>query len=245
MAAGVDPHEPIDYSNFLSEQISKAIVQANSNLVPVSLETGIGEQKDPVAQPAILYEKWEVLFNPGPLNPDIVRPAGPIDTEVGILMMRNLLSEKFLGGLTIFAMQADSFGGTQISADFPYYIEQTLKDKFGTNFISAFGLGTCGDINHIDVSKDEPIYSSSNPQRFGTMLAKTVIENVPQLKQAPQQKLAMLSAKILLPLQVPSQEQIDSAKMIIHKLYEAGDSGVYMKRAGGEPGDFLKRVKMS
>jgi hypothetical protein len=43
----------------------------------------------------------EVLFNPGPLNPDIVRPAGPIDTEVGILMLRNLLSEKFLGGLTI------------------------------------------------------------------------------------------------------------------------------------------------
>jgi hypothetical protein len=31
--------------------------------------------------------------------------------------------------------------------------------------------------------------------------------------------------------------------MIIHKLYEGVDSGVYMKRAGGEQGDFLQAGK--
>ncbi|MCW3092921.1 MAG: hypothetical protein JWP81_3990 [Ferruginibacter sp.] len=245
MAAGIDPHEKIDYSGFLIKQIVKAIVGANNHRVPVSLETGIGEQERLSHNRRYYMKNGEVLFNPGPLNPEIVRPAGPIDPAVGILMIRNVKSWKLLGGLTVFAMHADSFGGTQISADYPFYIEQTLKQEFGTNFISAFGLGPCGDINHIDVTKDEPIYSPANPRRFGTMLGQTVIDAVPNLKQVINPRMAILSAKILLPLEVPAESQIDSARTIINKLYEAGDSGEYTKRAGGESGDFIKRVRMS
>ena len=32
----------------------------------------------------------------------------------------------------------------QLSADYEYYLEQTLRNHFGGNFISAFGAGTCG-----------------------------------------------------------------------------------------------------
>lgn len=245
MIGGIDPHEKIDYSGFLINQIVKAILKANKELSPVSLEVGIGEQGDLSHNRRYYMKNGEVVFNPAPLNPDIVRPAGPIDSDVGIVMLRNLNSKKFQGGLTIFAMHADSFGGTQISADYPYYLEQTLKTKFGQNFISAFGLGPCGDINHIDVSKNEPIYSPSNPVKFGSKLGHTVIDNVPQLKKVLKPTLAMISTKIFLPLQVPGQDQIDSAKRIINDLYEAGESGEYVKRAGGEAGDFLKRVEMS
>ena len=218
-------------------------MQANKDLFPVNIEVGVGDQKGISYNRRYFMKNGEVIFNPGPLNPDIVRPAGPIDSDVGILMLCNLKSKKILGGLTIFAMHADTFGGTQISADYPYYLEQTLKTKFGTNFISAFAIGPSGDINHININKDEPIYSPANTQRLGMKLGQTVIDLVPKLKLVEKPSFVMMSVKILLPLQVPSKEQIDTAKAIINKLYEAQDSGAYMKRAGGESGDFLKRVE--
>jgi len=245
MVAGIDPHEKIEYPGFLSGQIAKAIVLADKDLVAVNLELGIAKEDGLSHNRRYYMKNGEVVFNPGPLNPDIVRPAGPIDTDVGILMLRNVQSRKFMGGLTVFAMHADTYGGTEISADYPYYIEQTLKTQFGTNFISAFGLGPCGDVNHIDVNKDEPIYSPGNPVKFGSRLGHTVIDEVPKLKQVVKPTLAMLSATIALPLQVPGKAQIDSARTIINNLYAAGQSGEYVKRAGGEAGDFIKRVEMS
>jgi hypothetical protein len=245
LASGVDPHEKKDYPQFLISQIIKALVQANQNLVPVTIEVGVGKQEGVSHNRRYYMKNGEVLFNPGPLNPDIVGPAGPVDPEVGIMMLRNLKSKKLKSGLTVFAMHADSFGGTEISADYPFYLEESLKAQFGKDFMSAFALGPSGDINHIDVTKDEPIYSPSNPERFGKQLGQTVIGKIPELKQVKSPSFAMRSAKLLLPLQVPTQEQIDSARILINNLYEAKESGEYVKRAGGEAGDFLKRVEMS
>ena len=245
MVAGIDPHERIEYPGFLTGQLVKAIVLANKDLVAVNIELGITKEEGLSHNRRYYMKNGEVVFNPGPLNPDIVRPAGPVDTDLGVLMLRNAGSKKFIGGLTIFAMHADTYGGTEIGADYPYYIEQTLKAKFGTNFISAFGLGPCGDVNHIDVTKDEPIYSPGNPVKFGSRLGQTVIDAVPKLKQVIKPALAMQSATISLPLQVPDKAQIDSARTIINNLYAAGQSGEYVKRAGGEAGDFIKRVEMS
>lgn len=244
-AEGKDPHEKIDYSKFLINQIVKAVVEANENLTPIQVEVGVGEQRGLSFNRRYYMKNGSVLFNPGPLNPDIVRPAGPIDPDVGILMLRNVQSKKYKGSLTVFATHADCTGGTEISADYPYYLEQTLKNKFGTNFISAFAVGTSADINHINVNKDEPIYSESNAKRIGKTLGQTVINKVPKLEPVFKPSFAMTSAKIFLPLQTPRKEQIDSAKTIINKLYEVRESGEYLKRAGGESGDFLKRVEMS
>jgi hypothetical protein len=245
LARGADPHEKTDYPQFLTDRIVKALIQANRNLTPIRVEVGIGKQEGLSHNRRYYMKSGAVLFNPGPLNPDIVGPAGPVDPEVGIVMLRNLKSQKMQSGLTVFAMHCDSFGGTEISADYPYYLEESLKAQFGKEFMSAFALGPSGDINHIDVTRDEPIYSPSNPKRFGEQLGQTVIGKIPELKQVKSPRFAMTSAKLLLPLQVPAQEQIDSARVLINNLYEAKESGEYVKRAGGEAGDFLKRVEMS
>ncbi len=245
LAKGEDIHEKNDYPEFLINQIVKAIVLVNKNIQPVGIEVGAAKQEGLAHNRRYYMKNGEVLFNPGPLNPDIVSPAGPVDPGVGVLMIRDLKTKKFQGALTVFAMHADSFGGTDISADYPYYLEQDLKEQFGKNFISAFALGPSGDVNHIDVTKDEPIYSSSNPEKFGKKLGQAVIAEVPKLKPVNKPLLTMLSAKISLPLQVPDQAQVDSARAIINGLYESKESGEYVKRAGGEAGDFLKRVEMS
>ena len=242
---GQDPHERVDYNRFLIRQIVTAIVSANGGLHPVQLAAGIGEQDGLSFNRRYYMKHGPVLFNPGPLNPDIAGPAGPIDPAVGILMLRNSGSHRFEGGLTVFAMHADCIGGTEISADYPYFLEQTLKARWGKGFISAFSLGPCGDINDVDVTKDQPIYSAANTERIGQTLGETVINTAPRLRMIDRPALAMLSEKILLPLQVPTKRQIDSARVLINGLYEVKKTGRYLANAGGESGDFLKRVEMS
>ena len=91
-----------------------------------------------------------VRFNPGVLNPEIVRPAGPIDPDLPFLLFTK--DRKPVGSLTVFALHADTVGGTAYSADYPGQLAAELRREFGDGFISVFGTGTCGDINHIDVS---------------------------------------------------------------------------------------------
>lgn len=242
---GEDPHEKVKYSDFLVDKLVAVIVQACGELGPVEVEVGVGRQEGISFNRRYYMKDGTVEFNPGPLNPDIVGPAGPIDPDVGILLLRRANTGEYKGGLTVFAMHADGVGGTKIGADYPYYIAKTLKRKFGGDFISAFALGTCGDINHVNVHKDDPIYSASQPKRFGSLLGRTVINEVPKLKTVMQPALQMRSTRIALPLQVPRKTQIDSARRMIHDLYEVKESGEYIARAGGESGDFLKRVEMS
>jgi neutral ceramidase len=242
---GVDPHEKSDYPDFLIRQLEAAIVKANEGIKPIEIETGTGEQKGLSFNRRYYMKNGTVLFNPGPLNPDIVGPAGPIDPEVGILLVRDGKSKKYTGGVTVFAMHADCIGGTEMSADYPYYLEQNLRKKFGEKYISLFSLGTAGDINDIDTKKDQPIYSDSNTQKIGKVLSQTVIDAMPDLNKIVEPSFASFSSKVSLPLQVPTTAQIDSAEVLINNLYKVSQSGAYIKNAGGESGDFLKRVEMS
>ena len=245
LKTGIDPHEKTDYVQFLINQIVKSAVDANHKLSQIKIEVGVTREEGLSYNRRYYMKNGEVIFNPGPLNPDIVRPAGPTDPELGIVMLRNTKSEKFQGGVSLFAMHADTFGGTEISADYPYYLEQVLKTELGSEFISAFALGACGDLNHINTKVDEPIYSPDNSSRIGQKLGNAVLNKLTKLRPIQQPSLKMMVAKIELPLQVPTKDQIDTARKIINNLYQANASGEYMKRAGGESGDFLKRVEMS
>lgn len=242
---GADPHEKVDYSKFLVGKLVAAVEAASRTLSPVVVEAGVGRLEGISFNRRYHMKDGSVLFNPGPLNPDITGPAGPVDPDVGILLLREKDSRKYKAGLTVFAMHADGVGGSALGADYPGHLAKTLKRKFGGDFLSAFGLGPCGDINHVNVKKDDPIYSKAQPRRFGRLIGKAVIREVPNLETVRTPALEVLSSQISLPLQVPRQAQIDSAKELIRALYEVKASGAYIARAGGESGDFLKRVEMS
>ena len=64
------------------------------------------------------------------------------------------------------------------SADYPYYLERELRKSFGDSFDSLFGTGTCGDINHYDVSTKD----RRSTEVLGTALARTVLAAVPGLR---------------------------------------------------------------
>jgi neutral ceramidase len=165
---GSDPQERIHYPEFLTERLVQVIGRAQSTLRPADLHAGIARQEDLTFNRRFWMKNGKVAFNPGQLNTNIVRPDGPTDPDVGILLARDRKTGQPFAGATVFAMHSDTVGGTQYSADYAYYLEQTLRQAFGEEFISAFGAGTCGDLNHINVQKKEPVKGIEVAERLGT-----------------------------------------------------------------------------
>ena len=148
-------------------------------------------------------------FNPGHLNPNIVRPAGPIDPEVGIVLLKRQKDKKATGAVVSFALHLDTTGGTtKYSADFPKVVEDYLQKTRDSNFSLLFGAGTCGDINHVDVT----IKTRRKTEEIGTILGTTIEKQIPELKPIRQVSLAVRGALVNAPLQTFTDEQIARAR---------------------------------
>jgi len=210
---GSDPHEMVNYSAELVDKIAEVIVQANASMQPVELEAGIASETRLSFNRRFHMKNGTVRFNPGQKNPDIVRAAGPIDPDVGLLLLSDSQGKPIVS-LTAFALHLDTVGGTEYSADYPYYLQHKLRDKLDDSLLSVFGIGTCGDINHIDVS----IKGRRSAEEIGTMLAETVLGAIPELDQIGQPSLAIRSETISVPMQQYSPEEIDQAKRDMAKI---------------------------
>jgi hypothetical protein len=215
---GTDPHEKIYYPDFLTDRLVKVISQAQSKLHLAELQAGIGKQENMTFNRRYLMKDGKVRFNPGQLNPNIVRPAGPTDSDVGILLARELKSGKPFAGATIFAMHCDTVGGSKYSADYPYFLQETLRSALGRRFISGFGAGTCGDLNHINVNKKEPFKGFAMAEHLGSTLGQTVLSASSSLHPVSNPSFKVLNATIQIPLQEPTPEQLADARSKITKL---------------------------
>jgi neutral ceramidase len=215
-----DPCEQLDYPAFLIEQIAKVIATAQANLQPAQLQAGIAKQEGLTFNRRYWMKDGKVVFNPGRLNPNIVRPAGPSDSDVGILLARTPSAPEPFAGLTVFAMHSDTVGGTLYSADYEYYLEQTLQRAFGKNFLSAFGLGTCGDLNHIDVSKSESLTCFAFAEYAGSTIGRTVLNAAPHLRSLSHPSLAVRSATVPASFREVTPEQITDARSKMEKFFD-------------------------
>ncbi len=216
---GADTNQPVDYPALLIPRLVKVIGDAQANLRPSELNVGITQQEGLTFNRRYWMRNGKVAFNPGQMNTNIVRPAGPSDPDVGILLAREKGTTKPFAGLTVFAMHSDTIGSTEFSADYEFYLQETLRRAYGSNFISAFGPGTCGDLNHINVHrKDAVLKGYEMAERLGTTLGKRVLEAAPTLPPIAHPSFAVRSRKIDAPLQEVTPEQLADARAKVDKL---------------------------
>ncbi|MHC4146678.1 MAG: sugar phosphate isomerase/epimerase family protein, partial [Planctomycetota bacterium] len=213
-ASGSDPYEKVDYSSRLVRRIVKAITQADAAAKPVRLEAGTVEQQGLSFNRRFHMKNGTVRFNPGIQNPDIVRVAGPIDPEVGIVFFRETNTDRNVAAMVNFALHLDTVGGTEYAADYPFYVEQSLREKYGKDLVLLYGTGTCGDINHIDVTKRERLKTDY----IGRTLGETVCAKAESLKSITESALAVRRAIVDVSLQRYGPEKVAWARESIEKV---------------------------
>ncbi len=188
--------------------IAAAVETARQRARPMALLDGTAQQHGLAFNRRFLMKDGTVRFNPGFQNPEIVKTVGPIDPEVGIVLLRDPESEEPLASLTSFALHLDTVANTQYSADYPYFIEQTLREELGEPFESLFGLGPCGNVNHFDVSGPPPTPGHEGITRhIGVTLGRTILEALPDLKPA-RPSLAVLQTVVDAPLQTYTDAEL-------------------------------------
>ncbi len=213
---GMDPHEKIDYPAVLAEKIAAVIDKAHKSARPVALAAGMARQEGLSFNRRFHMKDGTVRTNPGKLNPNIVRPCGPIDPDVGLLRLR--AGDKELALLTVFALHLDTVGGTEYSADYPFHMERVLRPVLGAEGVSMFAAGTCGDINHVDVSNKAPQKGQLEAGRIGKTLGETVRVALPKLRPVSSPSLAVRETIVKAPLQKYDAERIAQARKDMAKI---------------------------
>ncbi len=153
-------------------------------------------------------------------DPRVVRAAGPIDSALDILLVKDLeanaanddVAPTFRGALTAFALHLDTTGGSKFSADFPFHMDRALRSKLGEDFLSIFAAGTCGDINHVNPRSKE----RNRPHVIGARLADAFVDALPSMKDVVP-ALRMKRRVIQVPLKSFTKDELTQANELIAK----------------------------
>lgn len=211
--------DDMDYYDWLGDQIAHSIIQAKDKSTVSRLEFGRDETKDISFNRRYLMNDGKIKTNPGFQNSAAIEPTGPIDPEVGMLLIKDDLGNR-IGSLVNFAVHTDTKGGTEFSGDFPAYLSKSLKSTFGPEFISFYGQGACGNLNHYNTQVKKQLTS----EQIGHQLASVMKSNISKLKPIVQPAVKALTEIVYAPLQHFTKEDLAWAMdRTAESLYDESD----------------------
>jgi len=135
------------------------------------------------------------------------------------VLVREATSNKPLGSLTVFAMHTAIYGGAPFSACYPGHLQTHLRRQFDApDFVSLFGEGCAGDVNHINVSNSDLQDGETYPPVVGARLASTIHEALPYARPVKAGQLAMRSVTVHAPVTPVSDADYTAARKLMQDL---------------------------
>jgi neutral ceramidase len=180
---GANKPPSVAYMNELPEKIAACVATANERLKSTEILAATGSEDAITFNRRFHMRDGSVGWNPGKLNPEVVKPAGPIDPGVPVVFFRDAKERNHLAVYGNYSVHLDNVGGTAISADLPFTLTKNLRDALGEDLVVLYATGACGDLNHIDVTWAEPQKGHGNAARMGTILAAEILRT--QRRLAP------------------------------------------------------------
>ncbi len=141
----VDP----DYKLLLRKRLVDAVWNAWLRRQPVRLVTGCALVENVAYNRRYKMKNGLTVTHGGKGNPDIVDYAGPADQELAALGAVNAAGE-MLGAVVNFACHGTVSAEDRYSADWPYYMRETVKRNIHPRMSVVFLNGCCGDVTQID-----------------------------------------------------------------------------------------------
>ena len=209
----------------LPELILESVKSAISKIQPVHVSIGNVQETSISFNRRFLMKDGTFKTNPGKLNPNIVRPAGPIDPSLSMVYFESL-DKKPVAILVNFALHVAVVGGNNFSSDFPGVMSDLIGKVKGEEVVTVFTNGTSGNINHVDVSNSNQLSGFDESQRIGTILAERVLNALNSLRPIPITSLKATIQAVNLPVfKVVEKLEMIWAKDVISKFGNPKGSG--------------------
>lgn len=221
------------YLDVLTNKITDSVQIAQSKLQEARLRVGVGVQYDlsfnrrahrrgrslpPQTNELLTLLKEGIISSEPSLSPSAWAEAAKcIDPEVGVLTVEDSQGQP-LAVLVNFALHLDTVGGSLISADYPGYLSQMLRKLKGKDLVVLFCNGACGDINHIDRTKNlKQQKGFATAKRIGTALAGEVLKILENSEFTSLNRLNVVSERLIIELRRPSLEELEAAEQVLQK----------------------------
>lgn len=217
-AFGADHPLARKYRENLPALICKAVQDAVAQTDNARTFKARGEESSIAFNRRFHMTDGSVGWNPGKLNPRIIKPAGTIDPEVPFLHFETIDEQrKPIATYLNYAVHLDNIGGAHISADMPGVVSRLLAEYKGPEQVTVFTAGCCGDVNHIDVNWRERQSGFENAARMGVILTAEVLRAWPSLTPVETTDLQVASEQVLLELPQITPEETQSARALVDR----------------------------
>ena len=202
------------YASHLPTLIAESVQRAEARLQPARVSVGTTQQNAVNFNRRFLMKDGSFTMNPGKLNPNSVRPAGPVDPELSVLYVESLDAQP-VATLVNFALHVAVVGGSHFSADFPATLSDLLANVYGKDMVTLFTNGTSGNINHIDVTQPNQLSGHKESARIGTILAADVLEVLSSLHPIEIDTLRVRAETVELPVPAVPSDEVKWAQQVI------------------------------
>ncbi|HEY0550403.1 MAG TPA: hypothetical protein VGF13_12445 [Verrucomicrobiae bacterium] len=206
-----------DYTAQLPGKIAESVRLAEATLQSARLSVAHEREDHLSHNRRFIMKDGAVGWNAGKLNTNIVRAVGPIDSDVAVLYFESQRTNA-IATYVNFAMHPDTVGGLEFSADYPGALSRLLGEYKGTNMVTVFANGACGNINHVDVNWAAAQKGQAEAARLGTVLAGNVFKAYTRMQMLNGTALRVRSEMVSLPLPELKPGDVEAARAIVARV---------------------------
>lgn len=203
-----------EYVESLGHWIADSVMMAQHSKQPARLLEAVEEEHSLPHNRRYLMKDGKVETNPGFLNPNIVKPVGPIDPRLPVLTAETPQGRRIMTWVN-YSMHQDTVGGDWISADYSCYLSRMLSTFEGPDMTTIFTIGAAGDINHWDLHQPGPQRGFDTAKRLGEVLGADVLKAYTHLRPVDSNHIWATSSTLALPLQEITDSDVREAERIL------------------------------
>ncbi len=200
------------YLEMVERKLVDVIVAADGKKAEVEVGFASGHEGNVSFNRRFRMKNGQTHTHPRYGNPDMLKPAGPIDPEVGVIGVWDKKSGQILGCVVNFACHATTSPGG-ISANYPWYLEKVIKDVMGDKIVTVFLNGASGDITQ--VNNQTPIQMKSGEGMAKIVGGSVAAEALKQLWRMPRGTEVTVDAQqevMRIARRKPSKAHLDAAR---------------------------------
>ncbi len=206
----------------------QAVFNAEKNLKPATVSIGYTRETRVSFNRRLKNRDGKTLMNWETFDPETITSAlGPIDPLVSVLRIDQ--GDKKAGALVNFALHPAilDYENTLYSADYPGFLKKGLCKIIDEDFVTLFGNGCCGNINHIDYSdKFAPRRGYAAAERVGYILASDAAYGLRRASTLNGSRIAVSREMVTLKRLPITEETFLWSKKALEKMETEGERRV-------------------